>query len=184
MTIVISMLRGVNLGPHNRVKMEELRALYKSLELENPRTYVQSGNVLFKTREPDLTKLSVRIKAAIEKRFGINTEVILRTAEEMRTLAAENPFAGRKGIEPSKLLVSFLANEPGIEASKRLRELDTAPEELVINGREIFVYYPNGMARPKFQWTKADKILNIPGTGRNWNSVTKMLQIAEEMEGE
>jgi uncharacterized protein (DUF1697 family) len=184
MTVIISMLRGVNLGSHNRIKMDELRAVYESLKLEDPRTYVQSGNVLFKTKERDETKLSARIQNAIEKKFGFLPDVILRTTEELRKAVAKNPFAGRKDIDPSKLLVTFLGANPGAEVSEKLRALDTAPEELCMHGREIFIYYPNGLARPKFQWIKAEKILKVACTGRNWNSVTKMLAMAEEMERE
>jgi uncharacterized protein (DUF1697 family) len=184
MTVMISMLRGVNLGPHNRMRMEELREVYESLKLQDPRTYVQSGNVLFKTKERDEAKLSSRIQDGIEKKFGFRPDVILRTTEELRSAVAKNPFAQRKNIDPSKLLVSFLAAAPRSDACEKLRVLDTAPEELWIDGREIFIYYPNGLARPKFQWTKADKILNVVGTGRNWNSVTKMLAMAEDMERE
>ena len=89
MGVMISMLRGVNLGPHNRMKMEELRAVYESLKLQDPRTYVQSGNVLFKTKERDEAKLSSRIQDGIEKKFGFRPDVILRTTEELRTAVGE-----------------------------------------------------------------------------------------------
>jgi uncharacterized protein (DUF1697 family) len=184
MTVMISMLRGVNLASHNRIKMEELRAVYESLKLQDPRTYVQSGNVLFKTKEKDEAKLSSRIQDGIEKKFGFRPDVILRTTEELRGAVAKNPFATRKNIDPAKLLVTFLSTEPGAEACEKLMALDTAPEELHVVGRELFIYYTNGLARPKFQWIKAEKILKVICTGRNWNSVTKMLAMAEEMERE
>jgi len=184
MSVMISMLRGVNLGPHNRVKMDDLRALYRSLKLQDPRSYVQSGNVLFRTKERDEAKLSSRIQDAIGKKFGFRPDVILRNTEEMRKTVASNPFASSKNIDPAKLLVTFLSAEPNADAHEKLKELDTAPEELRVVGRELFIYYPNGLARPKFQWIKAEKILKLACTGRNWNSVTKMLQMAEEMEAE
>ena len=184
MSVMISMLRGVNLGPHNRVKMDDLRAMYATLKLQDPRTYVQSGNVLFRTKEKDEGKLSLRIQGAIEKKFGFRPDVILRTTEEMRETVAKNPFATRKNIDPAKLLVTFLSAAPGAEASSKLAALDTAPEELQVVGREIFIYYTNGLARPKFQWIKAEKICKTACTGRNWNSVTKILEMAEEMEAE
>ena len=184
MGVMISMLRGVNLGPHNRMKMEELRAVYESLKLQDPRTFVQSGNVLFKTKERDEAKLSSRIQDGIEKKFGFRPDVILRTTEELRRAVAKNPFAARKNIDPSKLLVTFLGATPAADACGKLLEIDTAPEELHLVGREIFIYYTNGLARPKFQWIKAEKILKVTCTGRNWNSVTKMLAMAEEMERE
>jgi uncharacterized protein (DUF1697 family) len=184
MRVMISMLRGVNLGAHNRMKMDDLRAVYESVKLQDPRTYVQSGNVLFKTKERDETKLSSHIQDAIEKKFGFRPDVILRTTEELRAAITKNPFAARKNIDPSKFLVTFLSSEPSAEAREKLLAIVTAPEELRLVGREIFIYYTNGLARPKFQWTKAEKILKVSCTGRNWNSVTKMLEMAEEMERE
>ena len=184
MSVMISMLRGVNLGPHNRIKMDDLKAVYESVKLQKPRTYVQSGNVLFKTIERNEAKLSSRIQDAIEKKFGFRPDVILRTTEELRATITKNPFAARKNIDPSKFLVTFLSAEPSAEAREKLLAIDTAPEELRLVGREIFIYYTNGLARPKFQWTKAEKILKVSCTGRNWNSVTKMLEMAEEMERE
>jgi uncharacterized protein (DUF1697 family) len=114
--IVVSMLRAVNLGPRNRIKMEALRALYESLELEQPQTYVQSGNVVFKARERNLVRLASKIESGIERSFGFHSDVILRTCSELRSVVARNPFAARDGIDPSKLLVHFLARDPGPEA--------------------------------------------------------------------
>ena len=182
MAVVICMLRGVNLGPHKRMKMEDLRALCVSLKLHKPQTHVQSGNVLFHTDERDLKKLAARLEVAIEKRFGFSSDVILRTTAELRSAAAKNPFAKRKGIEAKKLLVTFLAKEPSATACTELRALDCEPEELHVIGKELYAYFPNGMGRPKLTWPKIERIIGISGTGRNWNSVTKMLELAEEME--
>jgi uncharacterized protein (DUF1697 family) len=176
------MLRGVNLGPHNRVKMEELRALYESLKLREPQTYVQSGNVVFKTDERDLNKLAKRIQSGVEKKFGFQSDVVLRSAAELRDVIARNPFAQRRGIEPGKLLVTFLSSDPGEEARVKVRAIKCAPDELFIDGREAYIYFPGGMGRPKLSWSTIPKTLNVSGTGRNWNSVTRMLEIAEKME--
>jgi len=182
MGVIISMLRGVNLGPHNRVKMEQLRRLYVSLKLQEPQTYVQSGNVIFRTDERDLIRLTKRIESAIEKEFGFQSDVVLRSTVELREVIARNPFAKRRGIEPSKLLVVFLANEPGAEARASLLRIDTKPKELRIDGRELYIYFPNGQAGPKMSWAAVNKALGTPGTGRNWNSVMKMLEMAEKLE--
>ena len=82
MAVYISMLRGVNVGGHNRIKMDAVRGLYSSLKLRDPQTYVQSGNVLFRTEEQDLVKLRKRVESAIEKNFGFRPDVILRTPSE------------------------------------------------------------------------------------------------------
>ena len=182
MAVVISLLRGVNLAAHNRVKMDELRALYESLGLEDPRTYVQSGNVIFRTKERDLVRLARRIEKAIEQRFGFRTEVILRTTAELRDAVARNPFAGRAGIDPAKLLVTFLDGVPSPEARETAMKIKADPEELRIDGRELYIYFSNGLARPKVPWMAVVKTLKTRGTGRNWNSVTKILEMAEGLE--
>jgi len=176
------MLRAVNVGGHNKIKMDALRALYVSLKLRDPQTYVQSGNVVFRTAERDLLLLSKRIQSAIARKFGYSPDVILRTIGELRDVVARNPFAKRRGVEPNKLLVSFLASDPGSEAREKVLQLKTDPEELRIDGRELYIYFPNGMGRPKLSWAALDKALKTPGTGRNWNSVTKLLEMAEQME--
>jgi len=181
MAVVISMLRGVNLGSHNRIKMDTLRALYESLKLRDPQTYVQSGNVIFRTEERKLAQLAKRIENGIEQKFGFRPQVILRTTSEMRDVIARNPFAKRHGIHPSKLLVTFLASQPSPEARDNLLKIKTDPEELRIDGRELYIYFPNSMARPKLSWPVIEKTLKTSGTGRNWNSVTKLLEIAERL---
>lgn len=182
MSVIISMLRGVNVGGHNIIKMEELRALYESLKLKDAQTHVQSGNVIFRSDERDLAALCKRIQKAIEKKCGFRPDVIARTCSEMRDVVARNPFARRKGIEPNRLLVTFLAAEPEKDAREAVLQLKMEPEELRIIGRELYIYYPKGMARPTVPWVKIERTLKVSGTGRNWNSVTKMLAIAQEME--
>jgi len=182
MAVIIAMLRGVNVGGHNKVKMEDLRGLCKSLKLRDACTYVQSGNLIFRTEERDLALLAKRLQDAIERKFRFRPEVVLRTAAEMRDAVGRNPFAKRRGIEPNKLLVMFLVNDPESEAREKAAQLNTAPEELRMDRRELYIYYPNGMARPKVSWASIERILKTPGTGRNWNSVTKMLEMAGQLE--
>jgi len=112
MTVYISLLRGVNVGGHNRIKMEPLRALYESLGLRNAQSLLQSGNVIFKTKEQDLVRLATRIENGIERTFGFRPDVIVRTVSNLRDVIARNPFATRPGIDPSRLLVTFLAGGP------------------------------------------------------------------------
>jgi uncharacterized protein (DUF1697 family) len=177
------MLRGINVGSHNQIKMEALRALYESLKLEQPRTYVVSGNVIFRTKEKNLVSLAKKIEDALEHKFGFRPRVILRTPEEFRQAIAANPFAGRHDIEPAKLLVTFLLAEPGAEAHPTLQSLQAKhPEELHLIGRELYIYFPNGAGQSKLPWSSLEKFLKTTGTARNWNSVKKILEIAEEME--
>jgi uncharacterized protein (DUF1697 family) len=182
MTVFISMLRGINVGGHNKIKMEELRALYESLGFSQVQTHIQSGNVVFKSKETDPQKLAKRIGDAIERKFKFRPALLLRTIPEFRQALARNPFATRKGIHPSKLLITFLSDEPAGQAREKTLKLDIKPEELHIKGREMFVYFPNGMGRPKFSWSLVEKHLNVSGTGRNLNTVQKLLEMAEAIE--
>jgi uncharacterized protein (DUF1697 family) len=182
MTIFVSMLRGVNLAGANRVSMDALRRLYESLGLRNSQTYVQSGNVVFNSEARDLVSLSKRIESGIELRFGFHAAVILRTESELRDVVARNPFVGRRGIEPSKLLAIFLAHRPEPDARERVLKIQSGPEEVHCDGRELYIYLPNGVGRSKFPWSRIDEIVKQPGTARNWNTVTKLLAIAEQLE--
>ena len=184
MAVIVSMLRGVNVGGHNKIKMEALRLLYESLGLRDAQSYVQSGNVVFRTKERDLSALAKRIENAIERGFGFRPTVILRTSSELRDVIARNPFATRRDIEPNKLLVTFLASDPGADARALALNNRTEPEELRLDGREAYIYFPNGMARPKLSWPAIERVLKTSGTGRNWNTVNKLLEIAEKLESE
>jgi uncharacterized protein (DUF1697 family) len=181
MPVAISMLRGVNLGKR-RLKMEELRSVYESLGLRDVETHVQSGNVVFRTGARPPKNLAAAIEDAIERKFGFRSAVILRSPAEMREVIARNPFAGRAGLYPAKLLVWFLAADPGDEARKKARAVPAGTEELRTAARELYIYFPDGLARPKLSMTAVEKCLGVPGTGRNWNTVEKLAEIAERIE--
>jgi uncharacterized protein (DUF1697 family) len=182
MTVIICMLRAVNVAGHNKIKMDELRELYESLGLRDVQSYVQSGNVIFRTKERDLAALAKKIGNGIERRFGFRPAVVLRTTAELRDAIRRNPFAKRRNLEPGKFLVTFLASDPGEEARENARKIRTEPEELILDGREAYIYFPNGMGRPKMSWPAIERTLKTSGTGRNWNSVNKLLAIAEKLE--
>ena len=181
MPAIICLLRGVNVGGHNKIGMDSLRDVCSSLNLRGPQTYIQSGNVIFGTTERNLAKLARRIEDCIEKGYGFRPNVMLRTAAEMRHVIARNPFASRKNIDPAKLVVSFLAEAPGAEDAKRLLEIKVGPEELCVSGRELYIYFPDGQGRSKLP-PVLERTVKIPATARNWNTVNKLLAMAEELE--
>ncbi len=177
------MLRGVNVGGYQKINMEALRTLCSSLGLRDVQTYIQSGNVVFREDSEDPVALARRLEDGIEASFGFRPEVIVRTASELRKVIAKNPFAGRAGIEPNRLLVVFMASAPARQARDQVLAMPCEPEELRINGRELYIYYPNGMARPKIPMVRIEKTLQCSSTGRNWNTVNKLLAMAEALEG-
>jgi len=182
MAVFVSMLRGVNLAGHRKIDMRELRALYESLGFRDVQTYINSGNVIFRAAARDLAKLAKRIEDAIERSHGFRSDVILRTAADLREVIAQNPFGSRKDIEPNKLAITFLAVSPNREVIEKLMAFRIAPEELHVAGRELFIYFANGMARPKLSMAMVERALKIPGTSRNWNTTRKLLELAEKLE--
>ena len=182
MPVIVSLLRGVNVGGHHKIRMEALRALCEELGVRDVQTCGQSGNVVFRHSGRDLARLGKRIEDGIERSFGFRASVILRTAAELRDVIARNPFAKRPGIDPSKLIVTFLTADPSPEARERILAVKGDPEELRISGRELYIYFPNGMARANLQPSVIEKTLKKSGTGRNWNTVTKLLEIAAKLE--
>jgi uncharacterized protein (DUF1697 family) len=181
MPAIICLLRGVNLGGHNKIAMDSLRDICSSLKLRSPQTYIQSGNVVFATTEKDLGKLARRIEDCIEKKHSFRPSVMLRTAAEMRDVIARNPFASRKNIDAAKLVVSFLAEAPTAEVAKRVSGINVGPEELHVSGRELYIYFPDGQGRSKLP-AALNRATKIPATARNWNTVNQLLAMAEALE--
>jgi uncharacterized protein (DUF1697 family) len=182
MPVMVALLRGINLGTKRRVRMDDLRALYTSLDLEDVRTLVQSGNVVFRTMETDAVRLRKTLEDAFAKRFGFHSDVILRTNADLKKVMQANPFAGRKDVEPAKLLVTFLAGDPGEAARRKVREIKVEPEEVHLIGREMYIYFPNGMGRSTLPFAPIERALATTGTARNWNSVTKVRALAESLD--
>jgi len=183
MAVVVSLFRAVNVGGYNMVKMDALRKVYESLGLQGVQTYVQSGNVVCRTAGKDIGGLAKRIVDAVEASFGFRTAVMLRTVPELRAVVERNPFAGRKDVAPNRLLVSFLDGDPGPEAPRRIKEFEAYEEELRLAGRELYIHYPNGAGRSRLPIPRVEKALGgVQGTARNWNTVLRLLEMAEALE--
>jgi len=179
-TVFVSLLRAVNVGGHGKIQMAALRALYADLGFEDVASYVQSGNLVFRSRARDPRRVAKTIEDGIEARFGFRPPVMIRTAAEMAQVAAENPFAGRAEVESKQLMVTFLTASPTQAAAKRLAGVRRVREELVLRGRELYVWFPDGIGRSKLSGAAIEKALGTAGTGRNWNTVTKLLELTQE----
>jgi uncharacterized protein (DUF1697 family) len=182
MPVFVSLLRAVNVTGHNKISMEALRTLYDSLGLRDAQTYIQSGNVVFRTSQRDPSRLAERIADAIQDRFGFRPGVLVRTCSDLRNAIARNPLPARAATDPGKLLVVFLSGDPHPEARDKVLGIEVGPEELRIVGRELYIYFPDGQGRSKLSLPLVEKVLKTPGTGRNWNTVTRLLAMAERLE--
>jgi uncharacterized protein (DUF1697 family) len=181
MTVVISMLRGINVLGCNKIKMDALRDLYEAIGLRDAQTFIQSGNVVFRTNANKIAPLAKQIEDAIERKFGFRPAVILRTTVELSDVIARNPFAKRRELDASKFLITFFAVAPSPEVRDVILGIKTGPEEIRFDGRELYVYFPDGIGRSKVR-PALERALKKSGTGRNWNTVTKLLEIAERLE--
>src|SRR5260370_31774150 len=123
------MLSGNSVGGHRRIKRAKLRKSFEAVGFEQVQTYIQSGNVVFKTGKTSPAGLSKRIEERILKDFGFPVSVMSRTADEMSKMIAENPFLKQRRIDQAKLHVMFLSEPPAPDALKKLAEVTWAPDQ-------------------------------------------------------
>jgi len=174
MPALIALLRGVNVGG-NMLKMDRLREICAKLGAENPRTYVQSGNVVF-----EAAGAAAEWEAKIEKKLAgesrLPVSVIVRTAAEMNKLLAGNPFLKEKGIDTARLAVTFLEQSPAKPALAALGALEIGRERFHHAGRELYIHCPDGFANAKLYGL--EKVLKQRTTTRNWNTVIKLCEMS------
>jgi uncharacterized protein (DUF1697 family) len=176
----VALLRGVNVGPHRRVSMAELRELLESLGFANVRTYLQSGNAVFTTQSSEQSTVAEAIEDALGRNAGEHIDVLVLTAAEMVGVASDTPFLGAArggGIDLAHLHATFLFEEPRTE----LASLDSPAadgEEAEADGRVVYLYLPHGMGRTKLNNAYFERALRTKATTRNWNTVTALAGLA------
>ena len=180
MTVYVSMLRGVNVGGHSLLKMVAVKEAYVAIGFGNVHTLLQSGNVVFTSRSKDRQALAKRIMQEIERRFDLKIEVLIRTLDEIRTLVERGPTSPR--ADPNKLLVMFLSRVPDARAQSALLKEYKGPEMIEIRGPEVYLYYPNGVGRSKLTNAFLENRLDAAGTARNWNTLTKLVELGATLE--
>jgi uncharacterized protein (DUF1697 family) len=178
MTTFVALLRGVNIGGHNRVAMAELRRLCERIGLEDVRTLLQSGNVVFRSDERDAGKLETRLELETAKRLGVKPAYFLRTADEWASLVKRNPFREEAVRDPARLIAVLMREAPKPSAIAALRAAIPGREQVdARGGREAYFFYPDGMGRSKLTPALVERHLGGSGTARNWNTVLKLLAL-------
>ncbi len=173
----VALLRGINVGGKNKLPMKDLAAMFVDAGFSDVRTYIQSGNVLFRA-EPELEKeIPSLISASISDRFGLQIPVVTRTAHEFRAIVEANPFANHID-EPDKLHVAFLSDFPDPANVGALDPDRSPPDEFAVVGREVYLHCPNGMARTRLTNAYFDSSLAATSTMRNWKTVLKLLELS------
>ena len=172
----IALLRGINLGARNRIAMPALRDALTEAGFADVRTYVQSGNVVLETRLKPAS-VEARIEQAIADRFALEIDVVARTRDELAQVVELNPL-GDVAEDPKRYQVAFLSAPLEPQVVEKLEAAVVSPERLVIEGREIYSWHAEGVARSKLWNAVASKGLGVKATARNWTTVTTLLQMA------
>src|SRR2546421_5176476 len=176
MATYVVLLRGINLGGRNRIGMAALRELLSSSGYADVQTYVQSGNVILRSRSGEKA-LAAAVRQGVSEAFGLDIGIFVRTAAQLADVAANNPFIG-PGVDPGRQLhVAFLEAVPAPRAVAALDPHRTPPDELRPRGRAVYIWAPNGIG-PSKVLHGLDRILETSMTVRNWRTVTALLDMA------
>jgi uncharacterized protein (DUF1697 family) len=174
----IALLRSLNVGPKNRIKMPELESLLKDLAFSGLKTYLQSGNLVFASDFTDPQVVASRIEKAITKGSGLEVAVVVKTQAEMLRIAGNNPFLKRDSIEAEFLHVTFLFGQPEERKTKLIEMIQDPKDSFRLAGREIYLYCPRGYGNTKFSNTFFEKKLGVAATTRNWRTVNVLASMA------
>ncbi len=177
-SVGIALFSGINVGGNRIVKMEALRGLFADLGYADAATYVQSGNVVFASRESP-AKAAARIESAFEKEFGFHSVVVTRPAAEWQAMIDANPFTA-EADDPTKVHVLVLANEPTGAAFAALEAEDTLGDAWARGEGVIYLHTPNGLGRSKFA-ARIGRLIKVHYTQRNWRTVLALRDLAEKV---
>jgi uncharacterized protein (DUF1697 family) len=172
----VALLRGINVGPRKRIRMEPLRDLVRGVGFADVRTLVNSGNVVF-TGEGEPRTIAQRIEEALREGHALEVDVVVRTAAEMAAVVNANPFP-EIAATPKLLHVSFLAVPLPEQTSRMLDGLDTGDDRFVVCDREVYVHAPHGLSGASPGIQSLDRKLSVVSTSRNWNTVTRLAEMA------
>lgn len=173
-TRYIVLLRGINVGGHNKVPMAELRSALTEAGFADVATYIQSGNIVV-TADNGVGEAGIvtSVEKLMTDAFGLDIPVVARDAEEWAAVVADNPFPDRVD-EPKLLHVYFCDSAPSVEDLKKMDDPRFDQDELQTVGRHVYVFYANGAARSKLTTNELEKRLGVTATGRNWSTVNKL----------
>ncbi len=177
MKTYIALFRGLNMGGHNILPMKELVKLLEKLGFSDVRTYIQSGNAVFRSRAHNASRLSDTIGAAIEKTHGFAPRILLMDPEDLEKIIASNPFPEGES-DPKSLHLLFLTSTPEAPDLKALEKIRKKSERFRLKGKVFFLHAPEGVGRSKLAMN-AERLIGVPVTGRNWRTVTKIMDMVK-----
>jgi uncharacterized protein (DUF1697 family) len=178
MTTYIALLRGINVGGHEKVAMSDQRAVVEDLGFCDVRSLLQTGNLVFQGDTRSDASLELLLEGEAAKRLDLNTDFFVRTAKEWQAIVAHNPFRHEAKSDPSHVVVQLLKGAPSAKAVNELQNAIKGPEVVRADGKQLYVTYPAGIGRSKLTNKLIESKLATRCTGRNWNTVLKLAEIA------
>lgn len=176
----VALLRGINVGGKNKIRAADLRACAENAGFEEPRTLLNSGNVVFRSRRTSVRALGKSLSGAVHAHAGFTVAVVVLAAKELRRALASNPFAGDSAVTPNHLLIYFAQEASPEEAVTGAQRDYPGPERIAPGHGVVFVHYTRGIAGSKLDNTRLDRLLGNVGTMRNWNTASKLAALADE----
>ena len=173
----IALLRAINLGSHNPVPMADLRALVTRLGFGDVRSLLQTGNLVFQSDARAAAQLERLLEIEAKQRMRLETDFFVRTGREWRSVIARNPFPKEAERDPARLVVMFLKDAANAGEVKRLQAAITGPEVIRAVGKQLYIVYRDGIGRSRLTNAVIEKALSTRGTGRNWNTVLKLVAL-------
>lgn len=175
MGVFVALLRAVNLGSHNKISMADLKDVAAGAGLKEPRTLLQSGNLVFETSAKSSASLEKLLESALAKELDLKTPVVVRSTAEWRAAVDANPYAREAKSDPGHLVLMPLKAKPVAGGLAALTSAIKGRETARVVGSELYLVYPDGIGHSKLTNLLIEKKLGVVGTGRNWNTVQKLL---------
>ena len=179
MPIHVALLRGINVGGHNKVEMAALRKLCQDLGLAGVKSVLQSGNLVFQSERLSGDALDRLLERETAERLGVAADYLIRSAVEWEQIVVRNPFAKEAVEDPSHLLVMCLKEAPSAQDVGALRSSFKGPEFIREDGKQLYLVYPAGIGRSKLTSAVIEQKLGVRGTARNWNTILKLLALCK-----
>lgn len=173
----LALLRGINVSGHNMIKMDALKQALENIGFKNVQTYIQSGNVFVDSEEESPSAVGFQIKQEIFRTFGHEVPVVVVGKKDLETCFIRNPYLGEKEVDTKKLYVAFLSAAMRSESINDLKISQFKPDEAAVDESRIYIKYSVGAGKTRLDQKYIEKKLNVTATIRNWNTVTKLLEL-------
>ena len=173
----LALLRGINVSGHNMIKMDVLKKMLENMGFQNVEMYIQSGNVFLESEEENAASIGFKIKQEIAKVFGYDVPIVMVSKTDLELCFKNNPFLKEKEYDIKKLYVAFISKELTSSAINDLKTSNFKPDEAAIDSNRIYIKYAIGAGKTNLDQKYIEKKLNVVATIRNWNTVTKLLEM-------